>query len=182
MRDISEFMNKWQGRKVSDSQRLAIKEWERMSSDLENMREQKQILLRCNLDREAKALQLKINALEHERQDFEDRLNEERKEMAKAILGCLVGCDFVTLSADRFADTTHRLSRGLYGADNKFSQDIRKQADEFNKIVQLIDQGGNDVAAMYYSDMAEDINKEMFALVDRKIKEWMEKGKGKMYF
>lgn len=182
MRTIDNYMHKTDGRKVSGSQRLAILDWEKMSADLDRMREQKRILQQCGLDREAKRLQEQINAKEQERRAYEDKLNEERREMVRGIRLALCACDFATICADEFGETTHRLSRGLYGRDNDFCEDIRKCANEFNKVVQMIDTGGNIKAAMYYAELAEIANERMKAVAKDVIKEWMEKGKGKQYF
>lgn len=182
MRTIDEYMDFHSGRKVSGMQYLAVQKWYEMSAELERMRDQKRILQQCGLDAEAKRVQRIINEKENERRAYEDQLNDERKIMAKQLLVCFAVCDLATTAADKFGALAHKLSRGLYGNKNNFTDELRQQAEAWNKLVQIIDTGGNMKAAMLYADMAEEICDRVFPLIEEVINKYINTPKGKQYF
>lgn len=175
-------MHNTDGRKVSGMQRLAVQDWYKMSQELDKLREQKRVLQQCGLDAEAKKVQRIINEKENDRRAYEDQLNEERKIMAKQLLVCFAVCDIATSAADKFGALAHKLSRGLYGNRNNFTDDIKKQAEAWNKIVQIIDSGGNMKAAMLYADMAEEVCDRVFPVIEDVINKYINSPKGKQYF
>lgn len=182
MKTIDNYMSKEQGRSVSGSQRLVVNEWNKLTKALDTLRTQKDVLLKCGLAKEAKAVVAKINELEVERRRLEDRLNDERREMAKAMLVCFAACDLATTAADVFADTMHRLSHGLYKPNNSFSESIREQANSFNKLVQTIDEGGHEPLSLFYADMAEEVNAKVLPIMQQVINDYCNSPLGKRYF
>lgn len=179
---INDYMDKWAGRKVSEAQEMSVYEWDKLTAKLARMREQKGVLISAGLDVEAKRVQQSINALERERRDLEDQLNEERRALVKCILLCFAAADIATEAADRFAEQLHKTSRGLYGGDNSFSQKVRDQATAFNKLVQILDEGDNEVISMHYAEMAERINAATMPVIMGIINETMNSPKGKRYY
>lgn len=182
MKTINNYMDKDQGRSISASQVVRVAQWDKVTKELERMRGQKEVLVKCGLVKEAKALQAKINDAEITRRRIEDTANEERKEMARAMLLCFASCDLATIVADMFGEDMHRLTLGHYKKDNDFSKSIREQANSFNKLVQTIDEGEHEPLSMFYADMADEICTKVLPVMQEVIKKWCDTPKGQRYF
>ena len=90
-------------------------------------KEQHDVLKKCGLEREAKALLPKIQELEAQKLRLVEEIDRNRIVGAKALLMCFCAADVCTVCADDFADVEHRISYGRIGKDNDFSAMMRGQ-------------------------------------------------------
>lgn len=182
MKSISNYMSREQGRSVSGSQKVQIARWDKITAQIDTMRSQKDVLLKCGLVKEAKALQERINEAEANRRQLEDTINEERRQMAQAMLLCFASCDIATTCADIFAEQMHSLSHGYYKKENDFSKSIAEQAQSFNRLVQTIDEGEHEPLSLFYADMAEAITNKVIPIIQEIIKDYCNTSLGRRYF
>lgn len=145
-------------------------------------KEQHDVLKKCGLDREAKALLPKIQELESQKLRLIEEIDRNRLIGAKALLMCFCAADVCTVCADDFADVEHRISYGRIGKDNDFSAMMRGLASDFNKAVCMIDTGGSEPLSYYYADMADELVKRVKAVMEQTITEYMNTEKGRQYF
>ena len=83
-------------------------------------KEQYDVLKKCGLDREAKAILPKIQELEAQKLRLVEEIDRNRLIGAKALLMCFCAADVCTVCADDFADVEPRISYGRIGKDNAF--------------------------------------------------------------
>lgn len=176
-------MNAESGQSVSTGAQMAgIIEHKKLSNEIIGLREMQSILQNSGLDVEAKRLDEQINAKEMERKELELRLDAERREMSYAMLLCFCACDIATTCADEFGVVMKRVTKGIYGTDNDFTEAVKEQAESFNKIVQSVDEGGNYALSMFYSDIAEAVNERVLPIMKEIVKDYHNTKLGRRYF
>lgn len=176
-------MRNGQRKWAAESQAKGVAVVAELQGLIEAAKEQYDVLNRCGLEREAKAKILpKIQKLETEKLQLMDAIDKDRRDGAKALLMCFCASDLACECADDFADTLNKISYGMYGKDNSFSDDLRKIADNFNKMVCVIDSERNDALSTFYADMAEECVAAAKEAVESVIDKYMNTADGRKYF
>ena len=176
-------MRNGQRKWAAESQEKAVAVVVELQGRIEAAKEQYEVLKRCGLEREAKAHVLpRLRDLETQKLYMINEIDEERREGAKALLMCFCSADFACESAYGFAETLNRISYGLYGKKNSFSDDICKVAKNFNQLVCVIDSEHNDALSTFYADMAEECTAAAREAVSRVIDKYMDTDQGRKYF
>lgn len=176
-------MQNGQRKWAAESQAKAVAVVAELQGRIDAAKEQYEVLKKCGLEREAKASVLpKLQRLEAEKLQLMNKIDEERREGAKALLMCFCSADFACESAYGFADTLNRISYGMYGKGNSFSDDICKVAKSFNRLVCVIDSERNDALSTFYADMAEECTAAASEAVSRVIDRYMDTDQGRKYF
>ena len=152
-------------------------------SDLATMKQQKQVLLDCGLDREAHVVQQRIEHQHDIIADLKVAVMKQRAELVRHMLLAFAAADIATTAADKLAEA---FDAHTVGCDNKggkaLADIIRHQADEWNECVQMIDGdgvSGNERVSMYYSDLAEEVVATVIPQVLTIVDKYMETEKGK---
>lgn len=180
---IGDYLHREDGQAVSvEAQWEGVLAHQKLTEELKSMRDICDVFEKSGLTDAGKEMQRKINEKEIERKRLELKLNDERIEMSRALLVCLAACDVATSAADFFAEVMHRTSHGIYGADNDFSQQVREQANAFNKIVQNVDEGGNYALSMFYSDIADEVVEKVLPIIKEIVDKYHKTEKGRRYF
>lgn len=180
-RSISDYMNHHQGRSISATQAAGVIAWEKLTHDIEQLRQQRDVLKASGLEDAAKRVQQLINEAEINRRRLEDRLNEERRIMAASILVAFAACDIATTAADEFDECMRKYSHGSADKVNAFSTSIREQATSFNKLVQAIDEAEHLPLSLLYADMAEEIVDAALEMARETVARYMDTPKGRRY-
>ena len=167
---------------ASECQIEGVEIVEGLQQKIKLAKEQYDVLKKCGLDREAKAILPKIQELEAQKLRLVEEIDRNRLIGAKALLMCFCAAGVVTGFADDFADGDHRISYGRIGKDNDFAAMMRGLASDFNKAVCMIVTGGSEPLSYYYADMAEELVKRVKAVMEQTITEYMNTEKGRQYF
>ena len=96
------------------------------------------------------------------------------------LLSVFAACDIATITVDNFEESIDVDDR--IEADTSFYELVKKQANEWNKIVQIIDGGRSESMSMLYADMAEEIADEVIPIIHKIIKKYQNSEKGKQLF
>lgn len=152
-------------------------------SDLATMKQQKQVLLDCGLDREAHVVQQRIDHQHDIIADLKVAVMKQRAELVRHMLLAFAAADIATTAADKLAEAFDEHTVGYDNKGGKALADIiRNQANEWNECVQMIDGdgvSGNERVSMYYSDIAEEIVAKVIPDVLEIIDRHMATEKGK---
>lgn len=148
----------------------AMVEQAKLHEQMKKVREDMDVLKRCGLDKEAKALLPKYNGMVERMRRLEDETHEQQRKSAQALLVCFVAADLATLAADRFAEVCREVNFGMNDADNSFVRLMKSQAEEsakkWNKIVQIFDEGAADIRlSQFYSDFSEAITDKVLPMM-----------------
>lgn len=180
---IGDYLNQESGQAVKpDIQWEGVVAHKRLTEEIKRMRNIRDTFAKSGLEDAARRMQEQINDKECERKLLELELDEERREMARALLVCLCACDLATSAADHFAEVLHRTSHGICGAENDFSEAVREQAESFNKLVQSVDEGGNLPLSLMYSDIAEEVVDKVLPIIKDIVRDFHNTEKGRRYF
>lgn len=176
-------MQKGEKRWAAQSQIKAVEVVAELQGRIESVKEQYDVLKKCGLEKEAKAKVLpKIHELEKKKLQLMEEINKDRLSGAKTLLMCLCSADLACECADDFADNLNKISYGLYGKNNSFSDDLRKIAMNFNKMVCVIDNEQNLAMSEYYLDMADECIAAAKQAVSQVIEKFMKTKNGEKYF
>lgn len=167
---------------ASEAQIVGVEKVNTLAYQIKLAKEQYDVLKKCGLDREAKALLPKMRELEAQKLRLVEEIDKNRIIGAKALLMCFCAADVCTVCADDFADIEHKISYGMIGKDNDFSAMMRGLASDFNRAVCMIDTGGSEPLSYYYADMAEELVQRVKTVMSETIEEFMNTEKGRQYF
>lgn len=182
-RHIGDYLDKDSGQSVNaEIQWKGCVKHQRITEELKRMRAARDVFENSGLHDAAKHMQSQINDKEMERKNLELQLNEERREMAFTMLVCLAACDVATVCAEDLAATMHRVSKGIVGTTNDFSEAVKEQAKSFNILVQSVDEGGNLALSNYYADIAEEVIAKVKPVMMSVIREHHNTARGRRYF
>lgn len=138
---------------------------------------------RAGFKKEAKKEFLpQINELKLKLKNFCDNLNEMRRLSARTMLALFCVCDLATIMADKLGDNLQISTLGEMDKDNGVSNSVKKLAEDFNKIVQLVDTAGHEKMSMFYADMAEEFCDKALPILDEITEKYFDSTKGKQYF
>ena len=84
-------------------------------------------------------------------------------------------CDIATIALDNFGECLDTAT----DADKAFAKLVQEQAEGWNKLVQLIDEGGkNNSLSMFYAGMAEEIADAVMPTIYNIIQRYQSSEKG----
>ena len=158
-------------------------ELDRAYSQEMTMRQQRDVLDKCGLTKQAREVDRRI--MEHQAviNRIRQKVMQQRDDLVRAMLLGFCAADIATTCADRLGET---FDRHTVGTDNEggnyIATLIRMQAEEWNKCVQLIDGdgvNGSERVSMYYSELAEDVVARVLPVMLDTINEYMTTDKGK---
>lgn len=156
--------------------RKGIKQLADLTAQIRLANDSYDTMRKAGLEREAKVNVLpKINDLVRKRDDLERQLHEQGRVIACKLLGVFAACDIATIALDNFAECLDTATE----ADKAFAKLVQEQADGWNKLVQLIDEGGqNNSLSMFYADMAEEIADAVMPTIYNIIQRYQKSDKG----
>lgn len=147
------------------------------------MQEQKEVLRKAGLERQASIIEQHIREKSEEITLKQKEIFIARDELVRHMLLAFAAGDIATTCADMLAETFNELT---YAEDrlggNQLAELFRLQAEEWNKCVQMIDgdaNHGNARISMYYSEIAEEICNTVIPQVLEIIDKHMKTDKGK---
>lgn len=149
--------------------------------------DQMDVLRRSGLDKEAKRLLPQYNATVERLAELDKEREAQRRVSSCALLVCLICADLATVAADQFGEVIDEVNVGMKKEDNEFIRLMKFNAEkcalEWNRIVQLIDEGAHDIkASTYYAEFAEDITNELLPYLTKRVAEMMKTKEGQKRF
>ena len=152
-------------------------------SKLHDMKVQRDVLRNSGLDREADRIDRLMRDQSKTIDSVKGEVLEARKQLVRHMLLCFAAGDIATDIADRMAEVFDNLTEGIDNqGGNELADMFRRQADAWNRCVQMVDgdgEHGNQRVSMYYADIAEEIVEavipQVLAIIDRHMA--TEKGK-----
>lgn len=143
--------------------------------------QQRDVLERSGLHREANLLQKVINATNIEIKQCIENAKKQRLMLIREMLLCFVAADIATICADKATDVFDKVTYGKEKAKgHDFAELFREQADEWNKLVQLVDCNGQNLKLSFmYSDLADDAIEAAMPKIYEVIDKYMNSERGK---
>lgn len=167
--------------RITRLQRKGIRKIETLTGQIRLANENYDTMRRAGLENEAKRNVLPhINELVRQRDALEQELELQAKKIVMHLLSVFAACDIATITVDNFEESIDVDDR--IEADTSFYELVKKQANEWNKIVQIIDGGRSESMSMLYADMAEEIADEVIPIIHKIIKKYQNSEKGKQLF
>ena len=150
---------------------------------LHNMKVQRDVLRSSGLDREVDRIERLMRDQNKTIDSIKAEVLEARKQLVRHMLLCFAAGDIATDIADRMAEVFDNLTEGIDNqGGNELADMFRRQADAWNRCVQMVDgdgDRGNQRVSMYYADIAEEVVAtvipQVLAIIDRHMA--TEKGK-----
>ena len=160
-----------------------IAEYNELLRERRQMQEQKDVLDRCGLNKDAMRMERLIADKSDEIRRKSDEITRARDQLVRHMLLAFSAGDIATVCADKMAETFDELT---YGQDrqggNELAKLFREQADEWNRCVQMVDgdaEHGSERVSMYYSELAEEVVNTIIPSILQIIDRYMKSEKGK---
>lgn len=138
---------------------------------LTDIANQRSLLARCGLDKEADRLNAKIVELNERRKNLIDQIEKERRKLALYIPKILFLCDLLAQTSSEFADEISIVSRNA--EKNSFSKTIdenihatRTCMKQWEDTVLILDEADNKNLSNYYAAISEDFVEHIGKAVD----------------
>lgn len=162
---------------------LPLRKLDAAYGKLHNMKVQRDVLRSSGLDRKADRIERLMRDQNKTIDSIKAEVLEARKQLVRHMLLCFAAGDIATDIADRMAEVFDNLTEGIDNqGGNELADMFRRQADAWNRCVQMVDgdgDRGNQRVSMYYADIAEEIVEavipQVLAIIDRHMA--TEKGK-----
>lgn len=157
-----------------------------VQAEMRRLHNQMDVLKRSGLDKEYKRLLPQYNSLVMQVKELDEKIEEDRRRSAHALLVCFVTADLATLAADQFGKVCDEVNQGSSPNDNEFVKMMKYHAEvsakRWNKVVQVFDEGvQRDNVSMFYAEFSEQITDKILPLLNDSVKAVMDTEKGKKW-
>ncbi len=143
--------------------------------------QQRDVLERSGLHKEATLLQKVINSTNMKIKQCAENAKKQRLMLIREMFLCFVAADIATICADKAVDVFEKVTYGKEKSKGQdFAQLFKEQADEWNKLVQLVDCNGQNLKlSLMYSDLADDAIAAAMPKIYDVIDKYMNSERGK---